>query len=253
MKKIICLALVTILLSFSLVSCDFEDLKSIYDFFDQSDEGEKVAMEYDHEEMENNLARIREEDGIFIELEIITDSSEDGESSTFISYGESENAFYYCAADVTIILDFSDETKCVTYERNYEGDWIKFDTVYEENDITREEMEESARLYTTALMGYLGNYSQFEGKMMAVNEESVAGRRCDTFSYSLSIGGYGFDYLFSIDQETGMCLKWEFSAAAGAEGSGGIEFKCTRFETPYTIELPEDAIDITDQLGEYEQ
>ena len=250
MKKLISFLLILFLVSLTFSSCDVEGL---IDIFDQSDKGEKVAMEYDYEQMQANLSRIKEENGILVEMNVVTTSTEDGTETATVIYAEDNDAFYYSSEEIEIIFDFSNEEKCVTYEKDEDGVWVKLDTVYAETNTTREEMMEMARLYSAAFMGYLGNYEQFSGEMMAVKEERIANRLCDTFTYSLMLGGYGFEYVFSVDQETGMCLKWEFSAAAGAEGSAGVEYVCTRFETPYDITIPSDAIDVTPPKDEGSQ
>ncbi len=230
------------LLVFSLTACDIGGLLG-------SQDGKEVALEYDYEKMEENLAKLKKEDGLLIEMTVVsTETGERPESAT-ITYAESADAFFYSGDGTEIMFDFSDDTKCVTYEKQSDGSWTKYDTVYEENGITREHMETGAALYTVALTGYLGNYAQFAGQMMTASSDKVAGRDCDKFTYSLMFLGYGVEYNFSVDRETGMCLKWEMSAAAGVEGSATVEYTCTRFESPYVITFPENAVDVTESDG----
>ena len=73
---------------------------------------------------------------------------------------------------------------------------------------------------------------------MKKSSEKVAGRECDKFTYSVGLFGYGLEYTFCIDIETGMCLSWKLGASAGAEGSGSTEFACKKLETPYEIQFP---------------
>ncbi len=244
MKKLFVL-LLAVLMTFSLSACSLNGLMGFGN-------GEGVELNYDYEAMEQSLTQLKQEDGLLLEMTIVsTESGEQPESGKII-YAENADAFYYSGEDSEIMFDFSDETKCVTYEKQEDGTWTKYDTVYEESGITREQMEATAAVYTTSLTGYLSNYSQFAGQMMQVSSDTVAGRDCDKFTYSLMFMGFGMEYTFSIDKETGMCLKWEMSAAAGAEGSATVEYTCTRFETPYTITFPADAIDVTESNNDTE-
>lgn len=242
MKKLLPLLLAAFMI-LSLTSCDLSGLENLMG----SDDGERVELNYDYEQMQANLADIRQQQGLLIEMTVVAMETGEMPESERIAYAQTANSFYYCGDGTEIMFDFSDQSKCVTYEKQEDGTWIKYDTVYEESGLTREHMEQAASLYTTALTGYLGNYAQFAGQMMKVTEETVAGRECDKFTYSLMLLGYGVEYVFCVDRETGMCLKWEMSAAAGMEGSASVEYTCTAFETPYTVTFPADAVDVTGQ------
>ena len=58
--------------------------------------GETVEMNYDYEQMEENLRKMREEDGVYIEMSIV--NLETGETPTAekLVYAQTPNAFYYC-------------------------------------------------------------------------------------------------------------------------------------------------------------
>ena len=135
MKKLISFLLILFLVSLTFSSCDVEGL---IDIFDQSDKGEKVAMEYDYEQMQANLSRIKEENGILVEMNVVTTSTEDGTETATVIYAEDNDAFYYSSEEIEIIFDFSNEEKCVTYEKDEDGVWVKLDTVYAETNTTRE-------------------------------------------------------------------------------------------------------------------
>ncbi len=207
--------------------------------------GDEVVLEYDVEEMQANMDRIKNEDGILIELTVTSIETGQMAESEKMTYAETRNYFYYHAGEQELYMDFSDVTKAVTYTKNSEGVWEKYDTVYADTGLTREQLEAQNALYTAGFFGYLGNYSQFAGQSMKKSSETVAGRECDKFSLSVGAFGYGINYAFAIDRETGMCLKWEYGASAGMEGSASVSFTCTKFETPYTVTLPENAIDVT--------
>ncbi len=247
MKKLFTLILAAFMM-LSLIACDTGDLMG-------SRDGEEVALNYDYEKMEENLTKLKEDKGLLIEMTVVSSETGEKSESATITYAENADAFYYNGDGTEIMFDFSDKSKCVTYEKQEDGTWTKYDTVYADSGITREQMEASAELYTVALTGYLGNYAQFAGQTMQVTSDKVAGRDCDKFTYSMMIMGYGVEYNFSVDKETGMCLKWEMSAAAGMEGSASVEYTCTKFESPYTITFPKDAVDVTesgDNPGNYD-
>lgn len=238
MKRLFALLLAAIML-FSLTSCDLESILT------GGNEG--VTMDYDYEKMEENLKKMREEDGIYIEMSIVNIETGETPTAEKIIYAETPTAFFYCGDGDELIVDFSDDTKAVTYTKQEDGKWLMTETVYEEAGITREQMEESCSYYTIALFGYLGNYKMFEGAPMKKTSEKVAGRECDQFSYSIGLFGYGMEYTFCIDIETGMCLSWKLGASAGAEGSGSTEFTCKKFETPYKIDIPSGADIVTSE------
>ena len=228
MKKILTLLLAAVML-LSLSACDLTALLG---------DGEKVEMNYDYAQMEENLRKMREEDGIYIEMSTVNIETGETPTAEKIIYAQTPNAFYYCGDGTEMMVDFSDETKAVTYTKQEDGKWLMTETVYEDAGITQEQMEESCSLYTVALFGYLGNYKMFEGAPMKKSSEKVAGRDCDKFTYSVGLFGYGIEYTFCIDIETGMCLSWKLGASAGAEGSGSTEFTCKKLETPYEIQFP---------------
>lgn len=241
MKKLLALFIAALML-LSLTACNLGDSLGQKD-------GDEVMMEYDQEEMQEKLDKLKNEKGVLIEMTVTSTETGEAPEVGTITYAENKDAFYFKSEEDEIMFDFSNPDKCVTYEKNTDGTWEKYDTVYAESGITREQMEASASLYTMALTGYLGNYSQFAGQMMTVTSDKVAGRNCDKFTYSMMFMGVGVEYTFCVDKETGMCLEWKMKAAAGMEGSATVEYTCTRFETPYTITFPKDAVDVTDGSG----
>ncbi len=240
MKKLLGMMTLMLTLLISLTSC----------FGFGFGQGEGVMLEYDAAQIQANIDKMKNEDGILIELTVTSLETGKMAESEKMTYAETENYFYYHAGEQEFYMDFSDETKAVTYTKNSEGVWEKHDTVYADTGLSRADLEAQNDLYASTFLGYLGNYSQFAGQSMQMTSETVAGRECDKFSLSIGAFGYGINYSFSIDKETGICLKWQYGASAGMEGSASVNFTCTRFETPYTITLPENAIDVTPNNGD---
>ena len=237
MKKILAILLAAMML-LSLSSCGFVNIK-----------GEEVELNYDTAKMQENLEKLRNEDGIYVELLITSYESGDKPVMSTMAYAETEDMFYFKGEKSESYYDFTDDTKTVMYDKNEEGVWVRSEVVYSETGMTREQMETSCELQASSIFTYLDMYEQFNGQKMKKSTVEIAGRTCDEFNVSIGILGYGMSYVFAVDPETGMCLKWSFSASAGMEGSASVSFTCNKFETPYTIKLPTDFVD-ADEVNE---
>ncbi len=234
MKKLFAIIIATMLL-LSLTSCGFVNIK-----------GEEVELNYDTAKMQENLEKLRNEDGIYVELLITSYESGDKPVMSTMAYAETEDMFYFKGEESESYYDFTDDTKTVMYDKNEEGVWVRSEVVYSETGMTREQMETSCELQASSIFTYLDMYEQFNGKKMKKSTVEIAGRTCDEFNVSIGILGYGMSYVFAVDPETGMCLKWQISASAGMEGSASASFTCNKFESPYTIKLPTNYVNAED-------
>ena len=237
MKKILAFLLAGIMM-LSLCSCGIFDMK-----------GEEVEINYDTEKMEENMNAIKE-DGLYIELLVTSYESGDKPETARTAYAETKDMFYFVGEDSETDYDFSDSTKTVMYDKNEEGVWVRSEVIYEETGMTREQMESNCRLQASSIFTYLGSYEQFNGQKMRKTTTTVAGRTCDEFNISVGLMGYGINYIFAVDPETGMCLKWSLSASEGMEGASSVSFTCNKFETPYRINLPADYVEADDVNAE---
>ena len=219
----------------SLSSCGFVKIK-----------GEEVELNYDTAKMQENLEKLRNEDGIYVELLITSYESGDKPVMSTMAYAETEDMFYFKGEESESYYDFTDDTKTVMYDKNEEGVWVRSEVVYAETGMTREQMETSCELQASSIFTYLDMYEQFNGQKMKKSTVEIAGRTCDEFNVSIGILGYGISYVFAVDPETGMCLKWQISASAGMEGSASASFTCNKFESPYTIKLPTNYVNADD-------
>ena len=234
MKKILAILLAAMML-LSLSSCGFVNMK-----------GEEVELNYDTAKMQENLEKLRNEDGIYVELLITSYESGDKPVMSTMAYAETEDMFYFKGEESESYYDFTDDTKTVMYDKNEEGVWVRSEVVYSETGMTREQMETSCELQASSIFTYLDMYEQFNGQKMKKSTVEIAGRTCDEFNVSIGILGYGMSYIFAVDPETGMCLKWQISASAGMEGSASASFTCNKFESPYTIKLPTNYVNADD-------
>ena len=234
MKKIFAI-IIAAMMMLSLTSCGFVNIK-----------GEEVELNYDTAKMQENLEKLRNEDGIYVELLITSYESGDKPVMSTMAYAETEDMFYFKGEESESYYDFSDDTKTVMYDKNEDGVWVRSEVVYSETGMTREQMEASCELQASSIFTYLDMYEQFNGQKMKKSTVEIAGRTCDEFNVSIGILGYGMSYIFAVDPETGMCLKWQISASAGMEGSASASFTCNKFESPYTIKLPTNYVNADD-------
>lgn len=234
MKKLFAIIIAAMML-LSLTSCGFVNIK-----------GEEVELNYDTAKMQENLEKLRNEDGIYVELLITSYESGDKPVMSTMAYAETEDMFYFKGEESESYYDFSDDTKTVMYDKNEDGVWVRSEVVYEKTGMTREQMEASCELQASSIFTYLDMYEQFNGQKMKKSTVEIAGRTCDEFNVSIGILGYGMSYIFAVDPETGMCLKWQISATAGMEGSASASFTCNKFESPYTIKLPTNYVNADD-------
>ena len=239
MKKILTLILVGMMM-LSLCSCDIMNFVTM--------KGEEVELNYDTAKMEENKAKI-EQNGLYVELLVTSYESGDKPETARMGYAKTKDMFYFVGDGMETYYDFTDDTKTVMYDKNEEGVWVRSEIIYEETGMTREQMEANCELQASTIFNYLGSYEQFNGQKVKKTTTTVAGRECDEFNISVGLLGYGMNYVFAVDPETGMCLKWSFSASAGMEGSASVSFTCNKFETPYTIKLPTDFVD-ADEVNE---
>ena len=236
MKKILTLILVGMMM-LSLCSCDIMNFVTM--------KGEEVELNYDTAKMEENKAKI-EQNGLYVELLVTSYESGDKPETARMGYAKTEDMFYFVGDGMETYYDFTDDTKTVMYDKNEEGVWVRSEVVYSETGMTREQMETSCELQASSIFTYLDMYEQFDGQKMKKSTVEIAGRTCDEFNVSIGIFGYGMSYVFAVDPETGMCLKWQISASAGMEGSASASFTCNKFESPYTIKLPTNYVNAED-------
>lgn len=81
----------------------------------------------------------------------------------------------------------------------------------------------------SGILSYMTYYSTFAELMKPDGTETIAGRKCDKFKASIGLFGVGVQYAYSVDQQTGVCLRFGF-AATTPEDSGALTFECTEFQ-----------------------
>ena len=70
-----------------------------------------------------------------------------------------------------------------------------------------------------------------DGVSTLAGEEKIAGRTCDVYSVTVQFVNFEQTFRYSIDQETGICLRLESEKnISGVEMDGEEGFSCVRFD-----------------------
>lgn len=84
-----------------------------------------------------------------------------------------------------------------------------------------------------------------DGVSTLVGEEEIAGRTCNVYSVTVHFANFEQTFRYSIDQETGVCLRLESDKnISGVELDGEEGFSCVRFDTDQIDLKKEFATDI---------
>lgn len=71
-----------------------------------------------------------------------------------------------------------------------------------------------------------------DGVSTLAGEEKIAGRTCDVYSVTVQFANFEQTFRYSVDQETGVCLRLESDKnISGVELDGAEGFSCVRFDT----------------------
>ncbi|MCR5422545.1 MAG: hypothetical protein K6E74_02800 [Bacilli bacterium] len=250
MKKIFVFVLFAFAMLF-LVGCNVEDLVDKYAGQDgdsgdtntntdnnnnNNDDGSTVSDDHKAEEVEEKLQTLIDANGLFLRYEYHSKDNDGEEETGDIAFGADGEVYYILTGDDECYFDLSDDTKFVIYQKN-EDEWTKQTIVYDEY-YTKDQAQEIANAYTMMVNGFMTMYQAYEGMDAVKTSDTVAGRACDKYTTAVSTIGVAVTYTFSIDRETGACLKWDISGVS-TEGSGSMSFVCKEFKTNFKITLPE--------------
>ena len=209
-----------------------------------SDDGTTLSEEHKSAEVENKVKELKDDKGFYIKYKVSSTSSDSDDTEEILEYGANKDLYYYNVGYSEIVVDLSDKTKMVSYDKEEDG-WYKTELVYAELGMTEADAKEMMESYFLAISGYMTMYQAYEGMKMTKTSGTVAGRSCDKYSQKDATIGAAVSYSFYIDKATGICLKWEVSGVS-TEGSGSASFECLEFKTSYNVTVP------TDIAGGYE-
>ena len=121
----------------------------------------------------------------------------------------------------------------VLYVKNGETYDIYFqtDNGYEKIDFLDPKSEKEVQSDLGLVFGFMSQYGSLTG-LKSDGEETVAGRDCERYKMSVSVAALGVaaGATYSIDKETGVCLKFKYDVAGGGS-LGSATFECTEFKT----------------------
>lgn len=220
MKKIINLAL-ALILALSLAACSGNNNGS-------SDNGNSDGKNPSQSDGNNvGEAFIYGEDYIneklgdyHIVYNVTTYAGGESDSAVIEQIKTSEGYYYRQDSDYGVLF-IKNGNQYDKYEE-YEDTFEKSEMTYDENTL---------KLMMTALNTYMTTYAGFGSSLSKSGSQTVAGRDCVEYKYDYNYPGYGnFKYIYCIDKETGVCLKFTMELN-GAGEKIGYEFECTTFET----------------------
>ena len=162
-------------------------------------------------------------------------ASENGQvsDSSYYKTVRTAQGFYFSAEsdsasdlDTSGALYIKDGNKYYSY--TYSSSESKFKK-YGDEALDAEYVEDSLVYLSSWFMAFYGIYGSDE--MKPAGSEKVAGRTCNKYTYKYGIPLIGsVQYNFSIDKETGVCMKFSYKGKAMGD-SAGITFECTEFLT----------------------
>ncbi|MCL2509386.1 MAG: hypothetical protein FWF05_09440 [Oscillospiraceae bacterium] len=150
----------------------------------------------------------------------------DGESESLtMEQIKTSKGYYYKSNDDSGKLFIKNGEAYDAYE--------EYDGVFENTEMQYSQM--MVDIMMVGITGYMNTYSAFSSQLKKSGSQTVAGRSCTEYKFDYSMPGVGkVKYVYCIDKETGVCLKFSVDAA-GSVLSGhqkvGYEFECTKFQT----------------------
>lgn len=155
------------------------------------------------------------------------DGSDDAMTSKYIRTSDG----YYMAYSGLEMLYIKDGDMYDTYMGSEAEGFTKMDFM---DPISKEEVESNMGL----VGGFMSQYSAWDkSDMKRDGSETIAGRKCEKYTYSASAFGSAVKYSYCIDKDTGVCLKYSFDVSAIGQGAGSMTFECTEFKT-HGVSLP---------------
>ena len=231
-SKIFSIVLV-LLLVFSLTACDFLNNGGSQD----------DKLESSKQEVEAKLNNLAAQSGF--EITYKYESSESSEAS-YATIGAYKNYSWYYNGDKESGLAYEKDKELTIYYLLKDGVWEyqyaylhdKNDSHYSNRDLTHE--------FSMFLQAY-----EFDSGFSKTSQATIAGRKCDVYTYSVSqkgqivssLTGVDAKWSYYIDKELGICLKFEVSGDDGSSTSTST-FEVTEFKTNVNIEGLKRPVDV---------
>jgi len=204
--------IISVVLLFALTGCGKNDNTEKPSNSNNSGSGD--VFEYGQEYINNNLKDYW--------LEYTITSYENGNTDSATMEVRKTEQGYYWAVDGSSMLFIKNGDKYDMYMES-DGSYVN-SGVQQEKDAVEGMMSG----ITTYMMGYAG----YSSELKKSGTEVIAGRTCDKYIMEYSYPGYNYkyNYIYYIDKETGVGLKFTMDIVSGSE-KVGYEFEATKFET----------------------
>jgi|LAHS01.1.fsa_nt_gb hypothetical protein len=159
----------------------------------------------------------------------ITKSNGVEEEPVMISVARNSDGYYFKDNNGGEALYLKNGEKFDVYLPNDDGklalvEGIKYD---------KEEVE----AFTSSFLNFMLIYEISLTDLERDGIENIAGRSCDKFVFHAAYFDSAVDIKYSIDQETGVCLRYHTQVISGKD-TGAFEFLATVFKTTGVV-LPE--------------
>ena len=181
---------------------------------ENNNNSKKESFEYGQDYINNNL-------GDYL-LVFNVKSYENGESDSTSIEIRKTKAGYYMSSGGSETLFIKNGDKFDVYMGS-DGEFEKSGMQYDEDMV-----HAMMNVYTM----YMSSYASYGSELTKVGTDTVAGRKCDKYSYEFTYPMYNYKYVYSyyIDKATGVGLKHTMELK-GEGKKMGYEFEATKFET----------------------
>lgn len=128
------------------------------------------------------------------------------------------------------------------------GSYVRYDRA--DGEFVRQDGEKYRLSYVEELTKDFDEYLDkavltADGVSTLAGEEKIAGQTCDVYSVTVQFANFEQTFRYSVDQETGVCLRLESDKnISGVELDGAEGFSCVRFDTEQIDLRKEFTIDI---------
>lgn len=224
-KKSILLAVLPLAALLTTTSCSM--LGNIIGAVTGEDDGEYVSLDRSLSETKSKIEQLGK-NGLEITVKVYEDT-DDEKSENSETYGIKGDTRWYLEDNENGIA-FSQEGARVHYY-NYDKDegWY-YSSSFDADEAEFNELD---------LMTYWLYYGYtFDGSYKKGGTETVAGRKCDVYTFSVNMIFEKAGYKICIDQETGATLKYTLDAQVIDE-SARFGFEVTSFVTGNKVKAPE--------------
>ena len=231
-SKIFSIVLV-IVLTFNLTACDF-----LNNTGNQDDK-----LNSNKQEVEAKLNDLASKNGFEITYRYETSDSEEISYATIGAY---KNYTWYYNGNKESGLAYEKANDLTLYYLLKDGEWeYQYAYIYDKNDSHYSNMDLTHE-FSIFLQAY-----EFDSGFSKNSEATIAGRKCDVYTYSVSqkgqivssLTGVDAKWSYYIDKELGICLKFEVTGDDGSSTSTST-FEVTEFKTNAKLEGLKRPIDV---------